>query len=70
MEQQNQNGLRPEYDFESMKGGIRGKYYTQYREDPGILVGFVRTAGPSTPRPPTRKRVGKGSGRSGRDDKI
>lgn len=23
--------LRPEYDFKSMKGGVRGKYYKAYR---------------------------------------
>jgi hypothetical protein len=23
--------MRPEYDFASMKGGVRGKYVTQYR---------------------------------------
>jgi hypothetical protein len=23
--------VRPEYDFKSMKGGVRGKYYKAYR---------------------------------------
>ena len=30
--------LRPEYDFASMKGGIRGKYYEQYRKGSNIVL--------------------------------
>ena len=30
--------LRPEYDFASMKGGVRGKYYQRYREGTNIVV--------------------------------
>jgi len=41
------NGLRSEYDFASMKGGIRGKYAKRYREgtniellEPGVAEAF------------------------------
>jgi hypothetical protein len=34
---QRPNGdMRPEYDFSSMKGGIRGKYYEQYRKGSNV----------------------------------
>ena len=32
------NGLRPEYDFTSMKGGIRGKYVKRFNEGSNIAV--------------------------------
>ncbi len=32
------NGLHPEYDFASMKGGIRGKYAKRYREGTNIVL--------------------------------
>ena len=32
------NGLRSEYDFDSMKGGIRGKYAKRYREGTNIVL--------------------------------
>lgn len=32
------NGLRPEYDFVSMKGGVRGKYLKRFRERTNIVV--------------------------------
>lgn len=39
--------LRPEYDFSTMKGGVRGKYVERYREgtnlvllDPDIAAAF------------------------------
>ncbi len=32
------NGLRSEYDFASMKGGIRGKYAKRYREGTNIVL--------------------------------
>ena len=30
--------LRPEYDFRSMKGGVRGKYYERYRQGVNIVL--------------------------------
>jgi hypothetical protein len=36
---QRPNGeIRPEYDFSSMKGGIRGKYYEQYRRGSNVVL--------------------------------
>lgn len=36
---QRPNGeIRPEYDFSSMKGGIRGKYYEQYRKGSNVVL--------------------------------
>jgi len=32
------NGLRSEYDFASMKGGVRGKYAKRYREGTNIVL--------------------------------
>jgi len=32
------NGLRSEYDFASMKGGIRGKYAKRYRAGTNIVL--------------------------------
>ena len=32
------NGLRSEYDFASMKGGIRGNYAKRYREGTNIVL--------------------------------
>jgi hypothetical protein len=29
---------RPEYDFSSMRGGIRGKYYEQYRKGGNVVL--------------------------------
>ena len=31
-------GIRPEYDFSSMKGGVRGKHYEQYRAAYGTAM--------------------------------
>ena len=30
--------MRPEYDFASMKGGVRGKYVTQYRAGTNLVL--------------------------------
>lgn len=30
--------LRPEYDFASMKGGVRGKYYERYRQGVNLVL--------------------------------
>lgn len=32
------NGMRPEYDFASMKGGVRGKYAKRLRADSNLVV--------------------------------
>jgi len=38
--------MRPEYDFKSMKGGVRGKYHRAYRA--GHTVTIHRTDGTTT----------------------
>ena len=30
--------MRPEYDFASMKGGVRGKYFKRFREGTNIVL--------------------------------
>lgn len=30
--------MRPEYDFASMKGGMRGKYYERYRKGANVIL--------------------------------
>lgn len=30
--------MRPEYDFTSMKGGMRGKYYKRYRKGTNVVL--------------------------------
>jgi hypothetical protein len=30
--------MRPEYDFSSMKGGVSGKYYEQYRKGSNVVL--------------------------------
>ena len=30
--------MRPEYDFASMKGGVRGKYVKQYRAGTNLML--------------------------------
>ena len=37
-ERQSQDDIRPEYDFASMKGGVRGKYYEQYRKGTNVVL--------------------------------
>ena len=46
-EPEEEDDLRPEYDFSQMKGGVRGKYVERYREwtnlvllDPDIAAAF------------------------------
>ena len=34
----NRDEIRPEYDFASMKGGIRGKHYEAYRTGTNIVL--------------------------------
>jgi len=31
-------GMRPEYDFSTMKGGVRGKYYKAYRDGHKVII--------------------------------
>lgn len=35
---QERDDLRPEYDFKSMKGGVRGKYYKNYRKGHTVTI--------------------------------
>jgi hypothetical protein len=30
--------MRPEYDFASMKNGVRGKYYARYKQGTNVVV--------------------------------
>jgi hypothetical protein len=32
------NGLRPEYDFSKLKGGVRGKYLKRYRAGTNLVL--------------------------------
>jgi hypothetical protein len=32
------DAMRPEYDFASMKGGVRGKHYEQYRKGTNVVL--------------------------------
>lgn len=34
----NNDELRPEYDFASMKGGVRGKHYLEYRNGTNVVL--------------------------------
>ena len=38
MKKNNRNGTRPEYDFASMKGGVRGKYAARYRAGTNLAL--------------------------------
>ena len=38
IEKRHSDELRPEYDFASMKGGVRGKYYAQYRKGSNVVL--------------------------------
>ena len=33
-----EDDLRPEYDFSQMKGGVRGKYVDRYREGTNLVL--------------------------------
>ncbi len=37
-ELQQEDELRPEYDFARMKGGVRGKYVDRYREGTNLVL--------------------------------
>lgn len=36
--QRNQDGMKPEYDLASMKGGVRGKHYREYRNGTNVVL--------------------------------
>ena len=38
VEHRNRDDMRPEYDFGSMKGGIRGKHLEEYRRGTNVVV--------------------------------
>ena len=38
IESEEEDDLRPEYDFSQMKGGVRGKYADRYREGTNLVL--------------------------------
>lgn len=38
VEHRSQAEMRPEYDFASMKGGVRGKHYEEYRKQANVVL--------------------------------
>ncbi len=38
IESEEENDLRPAYDFSQMKGGVRGKYVERYREGTNVVL--------------------------------
>ncbi|SRR6266404_4862709 len=38
VESEEQDDLRPEYDFSQLKGGVRGKYVARYREGTNLVL--------------------------------
>ena len=38
LESDEEDDLRPEYDFSQLKGGIRGKYVERYREGTNLVL--------------------------------
>jgi hypothetical protein len=38
IEHRSNGDIQPEYDFASMKGGVRGKYYAQYRKGTNVVL--------------------------------
>ena len=38
IDSEEEDDLRPEYDFSHMKGGVRGKYAEQYREGTNLIL--------------------------------
>jgi hypothetical protein len=37
-EHRSNGGMRPEYDFASMEGGVRGKHYESYRKGANVVL--------------------------------
>lgn len=38
VEPEEEDDLRPEYDFSQMKGGVRGKYVERYRQGTNLVL--------------------------------
>ena len=38
VKQRNHEEMKPEYDFASMKGGVRGKHYREYRNGTNVVL--------------------------------
>jgi len=38
IESEEEDDLRPEYDFSQMKGGVRGKYVERYRKRTNVVL--------------------------------
>jgi hypothetical protein len=38
IERRSDGGMRPEYDFASMKGGVRGKHHGRYRKGTNVVL--------------------------------
>jgi hypothetical protein len=38
IEHRSNGGMRPECDLASMKGGVRGKYYQEYRKGTNVIL--------------------------------
>ena len=38
IESEEEDDLRPEYDFSQMKGGVRGNYVERYREGTNVVL--------------------------------
>ena len=38
IETEEEDDLRPDYDFSQMKGGVRGKYAERYREGTNLVL--------------------------------
>ena len=38
VESDEEDDLRPEYDFSQMKGGVRGKYVERYRQGTNLVL--------------------------------
>jgi hypothetical protein len=38
IEPRSNGGMRPEYDFATMKGGVRGKHYELYRKGTNVVL--------------------------------
>ena len=38
IEKEEEDDLRPDYDFSQMKGGVRGKYADRYREGTNLVL--------------------------------
>lgn len=38
IEHHDRDQMRPEYDFASMRGGVRGKHYDEYRNGTNVVV--------------------------------